>query len=126
MSSPQNRLNLDNVLQYLRRYVSAASYKFYYIVLLFYYAYRNSDTPSWARNIILGTVAYILNPIDAIPDLTPFIGMTDDLGVISFALVTIACYIDEDVRNQAKEYMLDLSGESQNLTNLMEEVNEWL
>ena len=50
----------------------------------------------------------MLSPFDAIPDLTPLIGFTDDIGVLSFGLVTIACYIDEDVRAAAKGKVLSM------------------
>jgi uncharacterized membrane protein YkvA (DUF1232 family) len=42
---------------------------------------------SWASILlVLGTVIYFVNPIDAIPDFLPFMGLTDDLSVIAFAL----------------------------------------
>jgi len=43
----------------------------------------------------------LLAPIDVIPDLTPFLGFTDDFGIMLFGLVTIACYINDDVRSVA-------------------------
>lgn len=73
-----------------------------YSVLLMYNAYKHTDTPSWAKNIIIGALGYFLSPLDAIPDLSPFLGYTDDLGILSFGLVTIACYINEDVRTNAE------------------------
>lgn len=72
------------------------------------YAYQSEKTPIWARRIIIGALAYLLSPIDSIPDLTPFIGFTDDLGIISFGLVSIACYIDDEVREKAKAKLLSL------------------
>ena len=56
----------------------------------------------------MGALAYLLSPLDSIPDLTPFIGFTDDLGIISFGLVSIAFYIDKDVREKAKTKLLSL------------------
>lgn len=67
-----------------------------------FYAYQSEHTPPWAKRIITGVIAYLLLPLDGLPDLTPFIGFTDDLGVISFGLVSIACYIDSEVRTKAK------------------------
>lgn len=72
-----------------------------YSLLLLYYAFKNGDTPAWAKNIIIGVIGYVLSPIDSIPDLTPLIGFTDDLGVLAFGLVNIACYIDTEVRQKA-------------------------
>ena len=96
-----------NTVKTLFRYLSARlktlGVKLTYSALLLYYAYEGKDTPQWARNIILGSLAYLISPIDAVPDLTPFLGFTDDLGVLSFGLVTIACYIDNNVRENAKK-----------------------
>jgi uncharacterized membrane protein YkvA (DUF1232 family) len=50
----------------------------------------------------LGTIAYFLSPIDGIPDLAPFLGFTDDLGVLGMGLVAIAAYINGEVREKAK------------------------
>lgn len=76
--------------------------KFIYSALLLWNAYKRSDTPSWAKNIVIGTLGYFLSPIDAIPDLSPLFGYTDDLGVLSFGLVSIACYINQEVRDKAE------------------------
>lgn len=74
-----------------------------YSALLLFYAYRRKDTPGWAKRIVLGSLGYLLMPLDAIPDLSPLIGYTDDIGVLSFGIVTIAAYINSDVRRLAKE-----------------------
>lgn len=87
----------------LKLYASKAGVKVVYSALLLFYAYRRKETPTWAKNVVLGTLGYFLSPIDAIPDLTPFLGFTDDIGVLSFGLVTIAAYINDDIRKQARE-----------------------
>ncbi len=86
-------------------YLKAIGIKTVYTVLLLFNAYQRKETPSWAKNIILGTLGYLLSPIDGIPDVTPFLGFTDDMGVVSFGLVSIACYIDEDVRVNARKQL---------------------
>lgn len=37
------------------------------------------------KAIVIGALLYFLNPFDVIPDITPFIGFTDDFGIIYFA-----------------------------------------
>jgi uncharacterized membrane protein YkvA (DUF1232 family) len=91
-----------NPIPYIIKNIKNASAQLVYSVLLMLYAYQSAQTPPWAKRIILGALAYLLAPIDSIPDLTPFLGLTDDLGVISFGLVTIACYINNDVRSKAR------------------------
>lgn len=34
------------------------------------------------KAIVVGALLYFINPLDAIPDLTPFIGFGDDLGIV--------------------------------------------
>ncbi len=76
-----------------------------YGVLLLFYAYKRADTPSWAKNIIIGAIGYVLAPLDGIPDLTPFLGFTDDMGVLMFGLVSISCYVNQEVRIKAREQL---------------------
>ncbi|MEZ4899955.1 MAG: YkvA family protein [Saprospiraceae bacterium] len=83
-------------------YVKKLGTKALYTLLLLFYAYKRKETPYWAKSIVIGTIGYLLTPIDAIPDLTPILGYTDDLGILSFGLVTIACYVNEDVRQSAR------------------------
>ena len=92
----------NNVIEFLKQMIGRLGQKSAYSMLLLFYAYKNNDTPLWAKNIIIGVIGYVLAPLDGIPDLTPFLGFTDDMGVIAFGLVTIACYIDTEVREKAK------------------------
>ena len=100
-----------SLLDKVRSYFKEAGLKVIYSALHLYYAFKRKDTPLWAKNIIFGVLRYFIAPIDALPDLTPIIGYTDDLGVLSFGLVTIACYINTDVRNNAKGKLKDWFGE---------------
>ena len=73
-----------------------------YTALLLYYAYRRKETPSWAKRTILGALGYLITPLDAVPDLTPVLGYTDDLAVLGTGLAIVAAYINQDVRRQAR------------------------
>lgn len=101
----------DGLWAKIKNYAKQAGLKAVYTCLLLFYAYRRSETPSWAKNIILGTLGYFLAPIDAIPDLSPIIGYTDDIGVLSFGLVTIAAYVNDEVRKNAKGHLTKWFGE---------------
>lgn len=96
-----NLFDPSRIVKYIMKYAKSSAVKLLYASLLLVYAYKRSDTPSWAKNIIIGSIGYLLSPIDSIPDLTPFLGFTDDFGVLLFGIVTIACYINHDVRDNA-------------------------
>ncbi len=97
----------------LKKVARRAGVKTVYSVLLLYYAYKRKDTPSWAKRIVLGTLGYFIALVDFIPDLTPIIGLTDDFGILSFGLVTVAAYINEDVKSNARNKLDKWFGEVQ-------------
>lgn len=71
--------------------------------LKMYYAASDSDTPVWAKTVIYGALGYFISPIDAIPDITPVIGYTDDLGVLAAAVATTAAHIKDEHVKKAQE-----------------------
>lgn len=86
----------------LRKKIRHISSSLLYAGLLMYYAFMRSETPAWAKRIIMGVFVYLFAPIDAVPDLTPVIGYTDDMGVMLYGLVLIAAYINDEVRQSAR------------------------
>lgn len=87
----------------LPKFAQKLGVKTVYTALLLYYAYKRKETPKWAKRIVLGSLGYLLAPIDAIPDLTPFIGFTDDLSILTLGLVAIAGNINDEVKNNARK-----------------------
>lgn len=89
--------------QKLTDYAKTAGQKTVYTALLLFYAFKRKETPRWAKGVVIGALGYFVSPIDGIPDLTPFLGYTDDLGVMMLGLVTISGYINDEVKNKSKE-----------------------
>lgn len=71
--------------------------------LWLYYAAQKPSTPKWAKSVILGALAYFISPLDAIPDLTPLVGFSDDLGALAAALTMVSLYIDDGVKSLASD-----------------------
>jgi len=86
-----------------KHYAKQAGSKTIYMALLLFYAYRRKETPGWAKHIMLGALGYLISPVDALPDLTPILGYTDDAGVLAFALVVVSGHINEEVKTNARE-----------------------
>lgn len=89
----------------IKEYARQAGLKTAYTGLLLFYAYKRKDTPGWAKRLVLGVLGYFIAPIDALPDLTPLVGYTDDLGVLTFGLVTIACYVNDEVKEKSRKQL---------------------
>ncbi len=119
------RLDFHSIIEYCLEFINELSTKGLYIILLLFYAYQQGEVPSWAKKVIIGSITYFLSPLDAIPDLTPVLGMTDDLGVLAFGLVTIACYVTDDIREKAESKLTKLTKKKIN-RDLINEVNSWL
>ena len=55
---------------------------------------------------------YFILPIDAIPDIIPVVGFSDDLQAIGTALGIAYLYIDDSVIKKAKDKMRSFFGDS--------------
>ena len=75
--------------------------------LQLYYAAESKDTPKWAKGVVMGALAYFVSPIDAVPDVIPGIGFTDDWGVLIGAVATIAAHITGKEKKKAAEKMAE-------------------
>ena len=73
-----------------------------------YYCALDPHTPARARGILLAALAYFVLPLDALPDVMPLLGFTDDAAVIAAALAAVAGSITPQHREKAKEMLTDL------------------
>ena len=68
-----------------------------------YYAGRDPETPTAAKGVMLGALAYFVMPFDAIPDMLMGIGLTDDAAVITAVIATLGANIRKKHRDQADD-----------------------
>lgn len=78
--------------------------------LVAWYALRDPDTPAFAKAALLGALGYLADPIDAIPDITPIVGYTDDMSVLALALGLVATSIKPEHRERAERRVDELFG----------------
>ncbi len=64
-------------------------------------AMRDRRTPWYAKAIVILTLAYIISPIDFIPDFIPVIGLLDDIILIPIAYNIVMKLIPEEVKQDA-------------------------
>jgi uncharacterized membrane protein YkvA (DUF1232 family) len=89
-----------------------AGSKVVYAVLLLFYAMKDKSVSIKTKLTIVAALGYFILPTDAIFDLTPLIGYSDDLGVLLFALSQISSSITPEVKDKAlrkiKEWFSDI------------------
>ena len=81
-----------------------------YEVLQLFYVAQNPNVPMKIRAAMVAPLGYFISPVDLIPDLTPVVGYTDDAAVIAMAIAFAHAYIDDDIRNKAKDKIRMLFG----------------
>jgi uncharacterized membrane protein YkvA (DUF1232 family) len=69
---------------------------------------RDPATPRRVRLTLLAALGYFVLPLDAIPDILPFIGFTDDAAVIAAAIAAVAGSITPEHREKAKRTLAEL------------------
>ncbi|MBT6381766.1 MAG: DUF1232 domain-containing protein [Opitutales bacterium] len=80
--------------------------------LILFYVASDPDTPKRAKTIIFSALGYFILPLDAIPDFTPILGFSDDLGAMALALATVAAHIKPEHRQAAKRKTTEWFGEA--------------
>ncbi len=112
MSEPQseysNSYSDPNFRAKVGTYAQAAGVEVIDRAFQLYYAAHGPNTPVWAKATIIGALGYFISPVDAIPDLVPVVGYSDDLGVLVLATATVAAYITPEVKAQAKQAQKDM------------------
>jgi len=72
----------------------------------------NIRHPKYRWWMILGTLVYLLNPFDVLPDAIPLIGWIDD-GLIATVLVTeMSQLLSDRLKSQKQQKSIDISAEN--------------
>ena len=72
-------------------------------LLAAYYCAFDRATPLPVKATLVGAIAYFILPTDAIPDVLPVIGFTDDAAVLAAALRLVASHITPEHHAVARE-----------------------
>jgi len=64
----------------------------------------------WAKAIVAVALAYFISPVDAVPDLLPLVGYTDDGAVMAGAIAQLGAHVTEEQRREARRRADDILG----------------
>jgi uncharacterized membrane protein YkvA (DUF1232 family) len=78
--------------------------------LTLFYCLKDPETPAWAKGVIVAALGYFIFPLDAIPDIIPLAGYTDDLGTLAVAFTTVLAHIKSSHSDSAREQLQRLFG----------------
>lgn len=83
---------------------NAAKIPFASEAVAMYYCAMDRQTPITAKLTAIGALAYIVLPVDAIPDLIPLLGFTDDAAAFWAAYKSISMHVKDEHREKAREW----------------------
>ncbi|MCA2000138.1 MAG: DUF1232 domain-containing protein [Hyphomicrobiales bacterium] len=96
---------LDEALALARRLARALP--FAEDVVAAYHCVRDPATSPRVKMILLGALAYFVMPLDAMPDVLPVFGFTDDAAVLAAALTAVRGAIRPEHRARAREALAE-------------------
>jgi len=67
-----------------------------------WYALQHPQSPRWLKVGVFGLVAYLLSPVDLVPDMLPVIGVVDDLVLIPLAMRWLRRRLPAAIRDYAE------------------------
>lgn len=76
---------------------------------LLFRLFKDSRVPMAEKAMLIGTMIYVISPLDLIPDVIPFIGQVDDLYLVALVLLRLLARTDDDVIREHWEGRGDLT-----------------
>lgn len=70
------------------------------LVKLFGKLLTDKRVPATEKILVVGAIAYVIMPLDFIPDIIPFAGQVDDLYLVALTLTRLISRTDERVLNE--------------------------
>ncbi|BDY04306.1 YkvA family protein [Ferrimonas sp. YFM] len=111
MDDYSQHFSVDSFWKKLRRYAITIGREAVEKALVLYFCLMDPATPTQAKTVILGALGYLILPLDVIPDLTPGVGFSDDIGALSVALATVAAHLTDEHWDRAAAQVQEWFGE---------------
>ncbi len=71
-------------------------------VFVLWFILKDRRTPWYSRAVAASAVGYIFSPIQLIPSFIPFVGLMDDVAVLSAGMALVRCLTIEAVLQDAR------------------------
>lgn len=90
----------------LKKILKVVGVKGVYMLLLLYNTLQRKGIPPKEKSIIIGALGYFILPLDALPDITPIIGYSDDIFALGMAILKVMPYIDDKMKEKSREQII--------------------
>lgn len=110
MDKYAGKYSKENFFDKVTGTIKKAGLTLIYKALQLYYVTENPNCPLRIKAAIFAALGYFISPLDIIPDITPIVGYSDDAAAIALALAVAQIFIDDRVRQKAKDKLISLFG----------------
>lgn len=90
----------------LKKVLKVVGVKGVYMLLLLYNTLQRKDIPPKEKSIIIWALGYFILPLDALPDITPIVGYSDDIFALGMAILKVMPYIDDKMKEKSREQII--------------------
>ena len=90
----------DGLWNKIKKYSTKIGAKPIYLILLLYYYLPKASFVDKA--IIVGSLGFLISPLDLLLDTIPIIGFADDIALLLYVYHRVSSHIDNDIKNKAK------------------------
>lgn len=98
--------NENSFFDKLKKVLKVVGVKGVYMLLLLYNTLQRKDIPPKEKSIIIGALGYFILPLDALPDITPIVGYSDDIFALGMAILKVMPYIDDEMKEKSREQII--------------------
>ncbi|MBX6313539.1 MAG: DUF1232 domain-containing protein [Isosphaeraceae bacterium] len=74
-------------------------------VVALYFCLLDAKTPMWVKGTVAAALAYFILPADAVPDILPLVGLSDDISVLTAAITAVSAHLTDEHRQKARQWM---------------------
>lgn len=96
------RTTHDDIFEFIHKRAKRVGRELVEALLILFFALHSPHVPAWAKSTALGALAYFVLPADAVPDVIPLVGWSDDAAVVLAAVATILVHVDECTIERAR------------------------
>jgi len=107
MTDYQGYFSADSLVEKINSLSGGSCCELIRKVLTLYVLLISDEVSAAVKVLIIAALGYFICPIDAIPDLLPVVGYSDDLGVLATLLIQLESLVTNEVENEVQLMMPD-------------------
>ena len=107
--------NESKLLRKVAKVAKTAGLMVIYPAMILYYLFKEKSVPVASKSVIAAALAYFILPADSIPDITPIIGYSDDLGILLVSLSHLMKYVTPELLKKVKIHLASWFGDVEEL-----------